>query len=206
MSVAGDSLFDPVQARAFLARIGFTDRSVISLWNRQDRRTDHVVGIDAALVVVERLVGEGRDVYVGLAQRRAGLTASQRGGIADVVSLGCYWLDVDRMGPGHVKENLPATEDDLIEILKAGPPPQMIVDSGGGWHVYWTFPPEAVADPDAMNACTRAWQERFRARAAARGWHLDATGNLDRVLRVPGTGNFKSADAPPAMETTSEAK
>ncbi len=191
---APNSLLDPASARAFLARIGFSDRSVISLWNRQDKQTAHVVGVDAALVAAEGLVNAGRDVYVGLAQRRAGLTSGQRGGIADCVSIGCYWLDVDRQGPGHAKQNLPTTEDDLLQILQAGPLPSMIVDSGGGWHCYWTFPAEPVTDPAAMNARTRAWQERFRARAAARGWHLDETGNLDRVLRVPGTLNLKTAE------------
>lgn len=132
------------------------------------------------------------DVYVGIATRRPGLASGARGKITDCLSLGAFWLDVDRLGPGHAATNLPKDEDDLLRILAVGPDPSMIVDSGGGWHVYWVFEKHLRIDDTALiSERSMRFQTRYIQHAAKLGWHLDQTGNLDRVLRVPNTLNHK---------------
>lgn len=161
----------------------------VSVWTLPDRRSYHLAP-EETLFTSEcaKLSALGRDVYVGLATRRPGLLQNQRGKVADCVSLKAFWLDVDREGPGHKATNLPKTEDDLGYLLAAGPPPSMVVDSGGGWHCYWVFQESWRIDNRAL---VRTFQAPYIARAEANGWHLDDTGTVDRVLRVPGTLNYK---------------
>lgn len=166
--------------------------SRVSIWTRQDRKTRHLAPSESAFEAMAAALAPSSDVYVGLATRRPGLSPAQRGKINDCVSLGAFWLDVDRLGPGHAAQNLPKDEDDLLRILAAGPDPTMIVDSGGGWHVYWVFEKHLrIADTAVMSERSMRFQSRYIAHAARLGWHLDQTGNLDRVLRVPGTLNHK---------------
>lgn len=166
--------------------------SRISVWCRQDKKTRHIAPNEQEFTdLTQTLAKSGLDVYVGIATRRPGLTASQRGRVEECMSLGALWLDVDRAGPGHKAKNLPKDETDLLTILAAGPDPSMIIDSGGGWHVYWCFDHLRLLDPATMSLRTRYWQSKYIETASKNGWHLDDTGSLDRVLRVPGTKNFK---------------
>ncbi len=177
----------------------------VSIWDGGTKKTAHIGPGEAEFdKVVQGLVANNHDVYVGLATRRTGLTGIQRGKIMDCRSLGCFWLDVDHFGGTHVAQNLPKTEDDLLFILSAGPDPTMIVDSGGGWHVYWCFDHVGISDTVQMSRITKAWQVPYLNKANSIGWHLDDTGNLDRVLRVPNTFNFKGAQ-PTAVRILTEA-
>ena len=172
----------------------------VSVWVRQTKATAHLAPSGPGFVATcTALDAQATDVYVGIATRVPGLPQKARGKITECNGVGALWLDVDRLAPdgAHGATNLPATDDDLAAILAATPhPPTMIVDSGYGWHVYWCFPIEAIADHNAFNDITRAWQKPFIDYAKTRGWHLDDTGNLDRVLRVPGTHNCKIPSDP----------
>jgi len=122
-----------------------------------------------------------------------------RGGEQDIHGLLGLAMEFDIQKEGRTKENLFASEDEILSMLSGLPmPPTMTVRSGGGVHVYWLF--------------AGAWifgsaLERDRAKRVSEGWHrhvtehsqhtVDSTYSLDRVYRVAGTVNHKYEPARP---------
>jgi hypothetical protein len=84
----------------------------------------------------------------------------------------------------------------LETIENLNPRPSAVIGSGGGWHCYWMLADPFVIDgPESLE----------RAKQAQYGW-VEFTGgdpdakDLARVLRVPGTFNYKY-DPPRPVET-----
>jgi len=137
------------------------------------------------------------DVYVG-----AGLYRHPRRGSAkDVSAMVGLWADIDLADVVHKKANLPRDEADAKKILlRLRHWPSIIVHSGHGLQCWWLFEEplgiEAEADRRFAMALAKGWTDCVRKQArAAGGWDVDATGDLARVLRLPGTVNRKSSPA-----------
>ncbi len=84
-----------------------------------------------------------------------------------------------------------------MSLVQAMPlPPSLIVYSGHGLQPRWLLSrPWIFAGPDdraAAAALVRDWQDRLRQLAAQRGWTLDSTHDLARIMRLPGTFNRKA--------------
>lgn len=149
----------------------------------------------ASAYVTER-DAEGLNTYVGLCAHGSDPGPYKRGVRADKVSGAVFWVDIDRKGPGHAANDLPETLQDLTELLAAVEfEPSFIVDTGGGWHAYWRLnAPVDLADAKTradFQKVEQALQKKIGAAAKERGWHLDNTSDLARVLRPPGTHNHK---------------
>lgn len=71
----------------------------------------------------------------------------------------------------------------IDKILEFSLPPSMIVDSGGGIHVYW-----AISDLDVMNYL------RFQRRLTRQFNTDEAVSKIYQLMRVPGTYNTKLQD------------
>ncbi|MDU2063765.1 MAG: DUF927 domain-containing protein [Sporomusaceae bacterium] len=120
---------------------------------------------------------------------------NKKPGDDDIIGIPALWIDIDILDKdAHAKENLPKSVEEAYTILPELRP-SLVVHSGYGIHAWWIFrecwyfdnPEEKVA---AKNLLTRL-QAYVRQRATAAGWHLDATFDLSRVMRLPGTVNFK---------------
>lgn len=139
----------------------------------------------------------GRNVYFGIALRRLGF--AKRGKREDCRAIPGFWLDIDLQGPSHAAKNLPATLEDAISLLQVYPQePTLVVQSGHGLHVWWLFEEPLTFDRSdvlAVDQATKAWQQIAIDAAAKRGYLVDKTGDLARVLRVPGTHNHKDPQA-----------
>lgn len=142
------------------------------------------------------------DVYFGVGLQGSVPTGGKRGGAEGVVALPGLWLDLDLRTPYRDRVDLPATVDEATELLDELPlPPTAIIDSGGGlypWWVFnelWTFPDNEERDRAA--SLSKGWQGFVLAMAKRRGWKLDATHDLARILRVPGTLNHKGVQPVP---------
>jgi len=138
-------------------------------------------------------------VYIG-----AGLYRSpKRGNAEEVSALVGLWADIDFAAPVHKKANLPSNEDEAGRILERLPhPPSAIVHSGHGLQCWWLFrKPLAIRSKAARcsaAALVKGWVDYIRLQARrAGGWDVDATGDLARVLRLPGTMNRKAVPAVP---------
>jgi len=112
---------------------------------------------------------DGQDVYFGVLPRRSAR------GTADAVTNNPYvlWADVDAKGRTQ--------SGCFVALGKITVPPAIIVDSGHGYHAYWLLDNGGVP-----------WEQ---ARLAMKGIAFvvggDAVYDKARVLRVPGTKNWK---------------
>lgn len=136
-----------------------------------------------------RACAAGIDVYQGVALRRA------RGGEArDVVAVTALWAELDggQSAKGHGCSSKDAAWERLrqIEIVA----PSIIVDSGGGFHVYWLLEEPITGDE---LACVPIYNARLRealrlpGAAPGAGYAGDVVSDLPRILRIPGTSNQK---------------
>lgn len=177
--------------------------SVISVWNRQTKDTQHValpgdqVSSDRFDALVANLVAQGQDAYYGVCLRRPNLLPKQRGRVQDCRGLPGLFLDID-IDTGHgthaAAAKLPKTEAQCAEIISCLPEPTGVISSGAGWHVYWLFDqvhPIGYMDFPDFEKASELFQRKAIAHAENLGWHVDFTGNIDRVLRLPDTINTK---------------
>ncbi|MBV9486449.1 MAG: hypothetical protein JO246_10360 [Frankiaceae bacterium] len=128
----------------------------------------------------------------------------ERGGADLALLLPGLWSDLDYGTDGHKHDPnkhgglaLPANAEDALEVIRAAalPPPTLVVKSGGGLYAWWLLDQPVTLDAEGRESWGRTsaeWQAQLKAGARARGWYYGAgVGNLDRVLRLPGTVNGK---------------
>ena len=144
-----------------------------------------------------------QNCYLGLGLRRQHSGRNRaRGKADDIIGIPGLWLDLDYDSPGAHKARhpLPPDQDAALSLLDAAPyKPSLIVHSGHGLQVYWLFKEVACfdsqADREAFGRLCRGWQQLFQQAGRDRGWHVDSTADLARVLRIPGTYNLKTGEA-----------
>lgn len=142
------------------------------------------------------------NVWHGVGLRKADPGKGRRGEAEDVVALPGVWMDLDVKGPGHAQENLPATIEEALDFINALPlKPTLIVFTGGGLQPYWLFPEllrlSSKAEWTRAKALSERWQRAIIGMGRDRGWKLDNTADLPRVLRLPGTWNRKTGQPVP---------
>lgn len=143
-------------------------RSVLQYFIRLDDdrgRTAEEVGQDYQ--------GQGLDVYFGVLPR-----THRGGGAADVRSESdILWADIDAK---HFNPDLGIGKRGALAALRLGVVPQILVDSGGGYHAYWLL--DRSIDFDYAQVLMKG---------IARVAGGDAVYDRPRVLRLPGTLNRK---------------
>ncbi|MEX2527042.1 MAG: hypothetical protein WEA09_05330 [Gemmatimonadota bacterium] len=157
--------------------------------------------LEQAAVLAARLAQQ-HDVYAGVGLQGEAPHGTSRGNASGVVALPGFWGDLDLRTPYRNRTDLPTTVEEATAFLGGLPlPPSGIVHSGGGLYPWWCFRELWILDSDAEREMaaelSRDWQ-RYLLDAAmeGHGWQLDFTPDLARVLRVPGTLNWKGS--PPA--------
>lgn len=136
------------------------------------------------------------DVYLNVGLRGRDLGEHRRGTAESVIALPGLWVDVDVKDSVHKQTNLPPSQREALKILKGiPPPPTFIVDSGHGVQAWWLFRElwvfEGERERQEAQELSRRFQATLREQAGRHGWHLDATHDLARLLRLPGTSNRK---------------
>lgn len=112
--------------------------------------------------------------------------------IGDVCAVNCLFAEFD--GKDFEDDKAGA----LSHIVDLVPPASVLVDSGGGYHAYWL-----LAEPVELSDD----ETRQRVRDLQTQWVEYVDGDrgakdLSRVLRVPGTRNFKEKHAPDFPEVS----
>lgn len=159
---------------------------------------------DAALKAVE-LANSGHDVYFGTCLLAHKPGEGLRGKGEDTCATVGLWLDLDLAGDGHAGAGLcPDDASAQALVAKFGLQPSAVVHSGGGLHLYWSFSQPHKMNCFADRVTARLRSDRFqdffrRPEVNPEAWTIDRTSDLARVLRVPGTLNFKQADPRPVQ-------
>jgi hypothetical protein len=136
------------------------------------------------------------DVYTGCGLQSRIPAGGKRGDADTVSAIPGVWSDVDVQGPAHKASNLPPTMDAACDLLAELPVnPTLVIDSGHGLQAWWLFREPWYFDDDAERGRAARlvldWQALIQQHAQRHGWQLDATQDLARVLRLPGTLNHK---------------
>lgn len=131
----------------------------------------------------------GYDVYFGLATFAPGTDRKA----ANARELGSLFLDLDCGPSKDYPDQVSALQDLRRFVSELDLPKPLLVSSGWGIHVYW--PLEAAVS-------TSEWlpvAEGLKRACAAHSLHADPaiTADAARILRVPGTRNFKREEPSP---------
>jgi hypothetical protein len=136
------------------------------------------------------------DTYVGMGLRHPHCQPIGRGTSEDVYAIGALWIECDHTAGIHRTRHLP-TPFQLTAFLRTLPfVSSLQIDSTGGIHVHlllkecWIF--ETPEERGRAQTLLRRLQRTVQLAAEARGWKIDTTADLARVLRLPGTLNHKS--------------
>jgi len=124
----------------------------------------------------------GYNVYFGVNPRGIGGRKTQN----DIRDIVCLWLDIDAKNFNGGKEEARQRIDEFP--LK----PNILVDSGNGYHLYW------ILEEPIIN---RSEEESIEFRQIMSGLAIALGGdkqaiNFDRVMRLPGTLNIKDPNTP----------
>jgi hypothetical protein len=139
-------------------------------------------------------------VYFGVAIQRPDCSP---GPYHRSTNIGAYivpglWFDLDLSYGQHATSKLPATDGEAIDFLCRLPAaPSLLIHSGGGLYGYWLFREPYVIGTDAehhaMSQLAKQFAYTLMTAGKSRDWTLDALGDMARVLRPPGTINYKYA-------------
>ena len=146
------------------------------------------------------------DAAVAIAKRRNPRIRARRvRGSGDSATLvPALWADLDVAGPGRAASGLPPDRHAALDLLEAvRRPPSIVVDSGGGYHLYWLFERplmlESTADRRDAVDLVRRLQGALVAAGAERGYQVGNTADLARMMRLPGTFNYKLEHSRPVV-------
>lgn len=169
---------------------------VIAIWTKQDRQTQFFTrSQEKEMQAYIARKYQTHDTYYGVGLLSPGLTVG-RGKVEDVVAIPGVWLDIDIAHEAHKASNYPKTVEEALDIIKEFPlPPTIVVFSGYGLHVYWLFKePWVLETPEERQVaqqCSADFQKTMQSIFKRKGYKIDNTSDLARVLRVPGTLNHK---------------
>lgn len=142
--------------------------------------------IDALVTAGLSASQAGRNAYYAMASFTDDTTRTQD----NVLALKSFWLDVDCKNKDPEKDY--ANKADGIAAIQSfcnthSFPRPTIVDSGNGWHVYWTLTDAVTKDE---------WQpvaDTLKALCLHGGLRIDpaCTADSARILRIPNTLNYR---------------
>jgi hypothetical protein len=174
----------------------------LPIWSREDRITRWLPAADlesAARIVAH--LAPSRDVYFGAGLQPRDLGQNRRGEAKGVTTIPGLWADLDVYGAAHKGTSLPSTKEEARALLDEFPlQPTLIIDSGHGLQPWWL-----LTDPWAFDGeeerrraqdLVRRFQATLQAKARDRGWSIDTTSDISRVMRPAGSWNHKLDPVP----------
>lgn len=151
--------------------------------------------------LVEQFVEEGRNVFFGVAKYATNNNRTKE----NVKALKAFWLDIDcgetkaKVNPDTGRPDGYPDQTTGLAALKSfcksvGLPTPTLVSSGGGIHAYWPLDTEVTR---------QEWEpvaERFKEICRTQNFYVDdKVFEVARILRIPGTFNFKEEEPRPVV-------
>jgi hypothetical protein len=190
-------------ASAFLHALWDTKPSgtAVQLWRKSDNKNFTFVNFDAAESWVNSNA-QTCDVYMaaGLAPKNGAPTKS-RATARDIVGISGVWADIDVNGGPESKTGAAPNREAALALAECLAVPTIIVDSGYGIQAWWLFeevwPFYTEDERDHAAKIVTGFQGALRAEAKKRGYSIDSTFDLARLMRIPGSFNHKGAKEVP---------
>ena len=187
----------PHTSSAFLtAWWGDTPIAPILIWTNPGRRSHWLRDSKEA----DRDWGK-RNVYTGVALPPEGkdLRHDHRVESHEAAAIAGLWCDLDWEDGAHKKKGAPSRVEVETFIATLEPKPNIVVNSGHGYQLWWKFRGSPWvfkndAEREEAQQLVQRWQSELRRRL---GKSLDATHDLARVMRLPGTTNYRGAEPVP---------
>lgn len=168
----------------------------ISVWSLPSKVGKFYTEVGSAAKRVKEVCPR-EDTYFGCGLYRPGVKVG-RGTAADVTCITALWADVD-YGATHAKDGVPPNIIEAIDVIKRiGLKPSIVIDSGYGLHVYWLLT-EALSVKDEAATISRRWGATVLECARCLGFVVDSVHDISRVMRVPGTFNYKHSARMPVQ-------
>ena len=170
------------------------DGSTFMSWNHTVCST-----FEEAVGKANVLAAGQHNVYFALASFKQGFHQIERNGKVkkvvrvqeNVQELKALWLDIDfKQGYADHKEAIVAVVEFCRQVSL--PPPATVVHSGNGIHVYWPF--DTFLTPERWQKLSEALKEACKTHGLKADHAI--TADSARVLRVPGTQNWKDPANP----------
>lgn len=198
------------QASGFLHAL-FDDKPsnrYLLIWTLPGKHSAWFQDLDQAAEYARRASEAKKDVYIGVSLSHLNRGPDERGKAADSSGIVGLWADVDVGNHGSSKKVYPPDQDSALSILAGLPAPTIVVHSGHGLQPWWLFKEPWIFEstPECKDAMILAkrWTMTIQARARVKGWDVDSTGDLARVLRLPGTTNWKDPKHPVPVTVVSK--
>ena len=180
---------------------GGMERGHILVWlydGDKQKESHWFTGADAAANFIETVKSRRVNAYVGVGLSPQNYGKNRRCEKANIIGIGGLWADIDIQDAVHKKPNLPGSVEEAKKLLDALPyEPTYIIHSGHGLQAWFMFREPWTFDADEERAEAENLSKRLnyylREKARAFGWDVDAVFNLDRVMRIPNTTNYKAA-------------
>jgi hypothetical protein len=162
----------------------------IEIWvfpRNQQPQQYFFTAIDDAVTRAYDLCMRGIDVYVGVNPRNG-----EGGRKENIDYITAFHVEIDYGQAGHKKQSYYTSYDMAYRAIhEFSPAPTLINHSGGGFHCYWLLEP-----PVAVKEVGIEYLETINRSLSLKLGGDRGTQDISRVLRIPGTCNFKVAEKP----------
>ena len=170
------------------------EKTFINVWTLPKKHSQFFTSADAAAAYVEKIKKDKIEIYFGCGIRNKRFGAGKRGIKNTVCGIPGYWMDIDIAT--KIKKGCPPTIEDAMALIEGyGWDPTLVVHSGHGIHAWWLFKElwifSNAKDRDKAELLNKRLQATIQKRAEEKGWKLDSTHDVTRVLRPIGTINYK---------------
>lgn len=167
----------------------------ILIWQKKGKKSYWFTDIDKIVNYLEKNKDQS-DIYMGVGLSSKDYGLKNRCPADQIAGITGFWADIDVQDEVHKKKNLPASIDEAKNLFPCEP--TCVVHSGHGIQAWWLFREPWVFENDderlKAQAMCETWHRQILDRAKARDWTVDATFDLSRILRIPGTKNLKNKD------------
>lgn len=168
------------------------------IWTASPKRSAWFRDLGQAAEYAGRCAG---DTYVGVGLSDKDYGAHARAKAHQIVHVPALWLDLDYLDDVHQHDDLPESEEEARQLIgDVGLDPTVVVHTGHGLQAWWRIDGgECETDSLRENLAltVRRWQQtQINGARARRNWRIDATHDLARLMRIPGTWNMKAEPVP----------
>lgn len=177
------------------------DTTAIQLWRKSDHKTFTFQSLDPAVEWVRG--NQATDCYMaaGLAAKTS-QPSKRRATKQQVVGIAGVWADIDINGGPEDKRGAASTLEEAINLAESVLQPTILVNSGYGLQAWWLFDDgvwlfHTTEERDHAQKIVAGFHGALKAEAKRRGYTIDSTFDLARLMRVPGGRNHKGASEVP---------